>query len=194
MPMDQFVRELLTADGSTLREPGGQLLPDQPRPGERGRDDRPALPGRPHPVRQVPQPPVRALDAGRLLRLRRLLLAGRARRRATCPTTRSSIAASDGEVRQPRTGKVMKPKALGGPVLDDPKAGRPPRPARRLADRPREPVLRQEPGQPHLVPPDRPGDRRAGRRLPRLEPRLQRRAARRPDRRLRQERLRPQGA
>ena len=63
-----------------------------------------------------------------------------------------------------------------------------------LADRPREPVLRQEPGQPRLVSPDRPGDRRAGRRLPRLEPRLQRRAARRPDRRVRQERLRPQGA
>jgi len=27
----------------------------------------------------------------------------------------------DGEVRQPRTGQVMKPKALGGPVFDDPK-------------------------------------------------------------------------
>ena len=63
-----------------------------------------------------------------------------------------------------------------------------------LADRPRESVLRQEPGQPGLVPPGRPGDRRAGRRLPRLEPRLQRRAARRPDRRVRPERLRPQGA
>jgi hypothetical protein len=29
-----------------------------------------------------------------------------------------------GDVRQPRTGKVMKPKALGGPVLDDPKLDR----------------------------------------------------------------------
>jgi hypothetical protein len=30
------------------------------------------------------------------------------------------FSARDGEVRQPRTGRVMKPKALGGPVLDDP--------------------------------------------------------------------------
>ena len=77
MPMDQFVRELLTTDGSTFSQPRRQLLPDQPRPGVRRRDDGPALPGRPHPVRQVPQPPVRALDSGRLLRLRRVLLAGR---------------------------------------------------------------------------------------------------------------------
>ncbi len=60
-----------------LHASGRQLLSDQPRPGELGRNDRPALPGCPHPVRQVPQPSVRALDPGRLLRLRRLLLAGR---------------------------------------------------------------------------------------------------------------------
>ena len=192
MPMDQFVRELLTADGSTYSEPGRQLLPDQPRPRELGRDDRPALPGRPHPVCQVPQPPVRALDPGRLLRLRRLLLAGRPKN-GNLPDEEVVYCNHAGDVRQPRTGKMMKPKALGGPTSTTGKS-RPPRPPGVLADRPGESVLRQEPGQPGLVPPDRPGDRRAGRRLPRLQPRLQRRAARRPDRRVRQERLRPQGA
>ena len=66
------------ADGRRLdlSEPGGELLPDQPRPRELGRDHRAALPGRAHPVREVPQPPVRALDAGRLLRLRGVLLPG----------------------------------------------------------------------------------------------------------------------
>ncbi len=78
--------------------------------------------------------------------------------------------------------------------LARPEPARPPRVAGPLAHRPGEPVLRQEPGQPRLVSPDGPGDRRAGRRLPRLQPRLQRRAARRPDRRLRQGRVRPQGA
>ncbi len=53
-----------------LREPGRQLLAGQPRPAGRHRDDGPALPGHPHPVRQVSQPSVRAVDAGQLLRHR----------------------------------------------------------------------------------------------------------------------------
>ena len=75
-PMDQFVRELLTADGSTFKNPAANYYRISRDPERLGRDHRAALPGRPHPVRQVPQPPVRALDAGRLLRLRRLLLPG----------------------------------------------------------------------------------------------------------------------
>ena len=53
-----------------VREPGRQLLARQPRPARRHRNDGPVLPGHPHPVRQVPQPSVRALDAGQLLRHR----------------------------------------------------------------------------------------------------------------------------
>ena len=64
MPMDRFVRMLLTTDGSTYFEPRHQLLPDQPRPREFRRDDRPALSGSAHPVCEVPQPSLRALDPG----------------------------------------------------------------------------------------------------------------------------------
>ena len=51
------------ADGQRqhLRQPAGQLLPHRPRPDEPGRDDGPAVLRHPHAVRQVPQPPVRAL-------------------------------------------------------------------------------------------------------------------------------------
>ena len=182
MPMDEFVRELLTADGSTFSNPAANYYRISRDPESSVETTAQLFLGRPHPVRQVPQPPVRAVDAGRLLRLRRLLLPGR-QKHGGLPEEEVIYSTGSGEVRQPRTGEVMPPKALGGPVLDDDGQDRPSRPARLVADRPREPVLRQEPGQPDLVSPDGPGDRRSGRRLPRLEPRLQRRAARRPGRR-----------
>ena len=56
-----------------LLEPGRQLLPDRPRAHSTCGDDGPALLRRPPPVRQVPQPPVRALDAGRLLQHGRMV-------------------------------------------------------------------------------------------------------------------------
>ena len=54
-----------------------QLLPVDQRHAGDDRERRPGLHGHANPVCPVPQPPVRPLDPGRLLRLRRLLLADR---------------------------------------------------------------------------------------------------------------------
>ena len=70
------------------------------------RERRPGLHGHAHPVRPVPQPSVRPLDDGRLLRLRRVLLA---RSAARAPTTRArSIVfnSGGGEVTHPVGGRV----------------------------------------------------------------------------------------
>ena len=77
IPMNEFVRELLTAEGSTYKNPAANYYRISRDPGEFRRDDGPALPRGSDPVRQVPQPPVRAMDPGRLLRLRRILLPDR---------------------------------------------------------------------------------------------------------------------
>ena len=73
MPMDQMVQELLGASGGTFKNAGDQLLPDHQRDAAADRERRPGLHGHPRPVRPVPQPPVRPLDAERLLQLRRVL-------------------------------------------------------------------------------------------------------------------------
>ena len=77
VPMDAFVRELLTSEGSTYKNPAANYYRISRDPESCRRDHRPALPGGPDPVRQVPQSSVRAVDPGRLLWLRRLLLADR---------------------------------------------------------------------------------------------------------------------
>jgi len=46
------------------------------------------------------------------------------RKKANLPDEEVVYAKKSGEVRQPRTGKLMKPKALGGPVFDDAKTDR----------------------------------------------------------------------
>ena len=56
-----------------VQERGDQLLPDHQRDPAADRERRPGLHGHAGPVRPVPQPPVRPLDPGRLLQLRRLL-------------------------------------------------------------------------------------------------------------------------
>ena len=56
-----------------VQEPGDQLLPDDHRDPAADRERRPGLHGHADPVRPVPQPSVRPLDPGRLLRLRRVL-------------------------------------------------------------------------------------------------------------------------
>ena len=123
MPMDQMVRELLTADGSTFKNTGDQLLPHQPRPGVGRRNDRPALSGRAYSVCQVPQPPVRALDARRLLRVRRLLFADRPQEGKSARKKRSSTRPVPAMSISPAPGRKMEPKALGRPGAQRP--GRP---------------------------------------------------------------------
>ncbi len=85
------------------------------------------------------------------------------RKKGNLPEDEVVYATGSGEVRQPRTGQTMKPKALGGPVLDDP-----PGPATaayeagRLADRPENPFFAKSLVNRIWYPPDRPRDRRAG--------------------------------
>ena len=60
-----------------VQEPGHELLPDRTRHAEDGRERGPGVHGHSHAVRPVPQSSVRPLDDGRLLQLRRVLLADR---------------------------------------------------------------------------------------------------------------------
>ena len=73
----RWCSDLLGASGGTFKNPADELLPDRTRHAEDGRERRPGLHGHSHPVRPVPQPSVRSLDDGRLLQLRRVLLADR---------------------------------------------------------------------------------------------------------------------
>ena len=191
----------ITASGSTFANPPANYYRIARDPHEPGRDDGPALLRHPHAVRQVPQPSVRALDAGRLLQHGRVLRPreAEARTRSSRAATRKTPGAEviyvdrAGEVTQPRTGKAMAAEVHG-------RRGRrrsPPGKDRRevLADWltvARQPVLRQVGRQPHLVPPDGQGHRRSGGRLPRLEPVGQRRTARRPGQGLRRQQVRRQ--
>ena len=180
VPLDEMVRRIVAARGSTWTNPAVELPPDQPRPDDRGRDRRPGLPGHPPPVRPLPQPPVRRSGPRTTIT-------------AWPPTSRN---VERKEINNLRRDKLDKHEINGDEVIylagsppawsspgpaprwrPTPLHGRPRRPeatsrrARRpgrLAD-PGQPPVRPEPGQPRLVPPDGPGDRRAGRRLPRLE-------------------------
>ena len=77
VPVNEWVQELLGGQRRHVQEPGHQLLPERDGHPEDGRERRPGVHGHAHPVLPVPQPSVRPLDDGRLLRLRRLLLADR---------------------------------------------------------------------------------------------------------------------
>ena len=62
-----------------LRQPAGQLLPRRERPARARREYGATVFGRADAVREVPQPPVREVDAGRLLRLGRRVRPRRSR-------------------------------------------------------------------------------------------------------------------
>ena len=72
-PLDQFARELLAARGSTYTNPPANYYRAIRDPVTRGEATAQVFLGVRAPVRPVPQPPVRPLDAGRLLRLGRRL-------------------------------------------------------------------------------------------------------------------------
>jgi hypothetical protein len=97
-PIDEFVRELLTADGSTFQNPAANYY-------RISRD----------PENSVETTAQTQDDyygfAAFFSRVRQ--------KKGNLPLEEVIFAANDGEVRQPRTGQVMKPKALGGPVLGD---------------------------------------------------------------------------
>ena len=98
---DEWVQELLGANGGTFKNPATNYYQIETDIAEGDRERRPGVHGHAHPVRPVPQPPVRPLDDGRLLRLRRVLHADRPQGR---PTTRASsivFNSGGGEVNHP---------------------------------------------------------------------------------------------
>ena len=63
VPMDEMVQELLGANGGTFKNPATNYYQNETRHPEGRRERRPGVHGHADPVRPVPQPPVRPLDA-----------------------------------------------------------------------------------------------------------------------------------
>ncbi len=117
-PMDQFVRELLTADGSTFKNPAANYY-------------------------RISRDPENSVETTAQLFLGVRIQCAKCHnhvferwtqddyygfaaffprvrlKKGNLPGEEVVYVVPDGEVRQPRTGQVMKPKALGGPVLED---------------------------------------------------------------------------
>jgi hypothetical protein len=119
-PMDQFVRELLTADGSAFKNPAANYYRISRDPENSVETTAQLFLGvriqcakcHNHPFERWTQDDYYGFAA----------FFSRVRQKKTLqPDDEVIFTAKDGDVRQPRTGKVMKPKALGGPVLDDEK-------------------------------------------------------------------------
>ncbi len=119
MPMDQFVRELLTADGSTYRNPAANYY-------RVSRDPETAMESTAqlflgvriqcakchnHPFERWTQDDYYGFAA---------FFAQVGRKKGNLLEEEVIYPRTTGDVRQPRTGRVMPPKALGGPVLDQP--------------------------------------------------------------------------
>ncbi len=108
-----MVREMLTAQRQFVREPGRQFLPRDPRPQAHHGEDHAGVSGRPHGVRAVPRPSLRALDAEPVLRNVGVLL----RPSASGPVTKwakrsSTTGAHDYDMKHPKDGRVMNPKFI----------------------------------------------------------------------------------
>jgi len=118
-PMDQFVRELLTADGSAFKNPPANYYRISRDPENSTETTAQLFLGvriqcakcHNHPFEKWTQDDYYGFAAF-FSRVRQ--------KKGTFPEDEVIFTARDGEVRQPRTGQVMKPKALGGPVLEDP--------------------------------------------------------------------------
>lgn len=117
-PMDQFVRELLTADGSTFKNPAANYYRISRDPENSVETTAQLFMGvriqcakcHNHPFERWTQDDYYGFAAF-FSRVRQ--------KKGNLPDEEVIYAAADGDVRQPRTGVVMKPKALGGPIYDD---------------------------------------------------------------------------
>ena len=117
MPMDQFVRELLTADGSTYANPAANYYRISRDPESSVEATAQLFLGvriqcakcHNHPFERWTQDDYYGFAAF-FSRVRR--------KNGPRPDEEVIFAQAGGEVNQPRTGAVMKPKALGGPVLE----------------------------------------------------------------------------
>jgi hypothetical protein len=116
-PMDAFVRELLTANGSTFQNPASNYYRISRDPENSVETTAQLFLGvriqcakcHNHPFERWTQDDYYGFAAF-FSRVRQ--------KKGNLPDEEVIFAVKDGDVRQPRTGKVMKPKALGGPTFD----------------------------------------------------------------------------
>ena len=114
--MDRFVRELLTADGSAFKNPAANYYRISRDPENSVETTAQLFLGvriqcakcHNHPFERWTQDDYYGFAAF-FSRVRQ--------KKGALPDDEVIFTAGDGDVRQPRTGQVMKPKALGGPVL-----------------------------------------------------------------------------
>ena len=117
-PVDRFVRELLTADGSTFDNPAANYYRISRTPDEAVETTAQLFLGvriqcakcHNHPFERWTQDDYYGFAA---------FFARVRQKKGLLPEEEIIFAGDGGEVRQPRTGQVMVPKALGGPALDD---------------------------------------------------------------------------
>jgi hypothetical protein len=118
VPMDEFVRELLTAEGSAFSNPAANYYRISRDPESSVEATAQLFLGvriqcakcHNHPFERWTQDDYYGFAAF-FSRVRQ--------KKGYLPDDEIVYATDSGEVRQPRTGKTMPPKALGGPVLDD---------------------------------------------------------------------------
>ncbi len=117
LPMDELVRHLLTSEGSTFRNPAANYYRISPDPESAVETTAQLFLGvriqcakcHNHPFERWTQDDYYGFAA---------YFSQIARKRGNLPDEEVVYATGAGEVRQPRTGRTMKPKALGGPELD----------------------------------------------------------------------------
>ncbi|WP_435015596.1 DUF1549 domain-containing protein [Tundrisphaera sp. TA3] len=120
-PLDQVVRDLLTANGSTLRNPPANYYRISRDPESSVESTAQLFLGvriqcakcHNHPFERWTQDDYYGFAA---------FFSRVKRKPGGLPGDEIVFASDDGEVKQPRTGQAMKPKALGGPVFDDKEA------------------------------------------------------------------------
>jgi hypothetical protein len=119
-PMDRFVRELLTAEGSAFANPAANYYRVSRDPENAVETTAQLFLGvriqcakcHNHPFERWTQDDYYGFAA---------FFSGVKRKPSSLPDDEIIFASGGGSVTQPRSGKAMKPKALGGPILDDPK-------------------------------------------------------------------------
>jgi hypothetical protein len=120
MPLDQFVVALLTAEGSSFRNPAANYFRISRDPENSTETTAQLFLGvriqcakcHNHPFERWTQDDYYGFAA---------FFAGVRQKKGAVPEDEVIVASERGEVRQPRTGQVMKPKALGGPVFEESK-------------------------------------------------------------------------
>jgi hypothetical protein len=123
MPMDRFVRSLLTTDGSTFSSPAANYYRISRDPESSVETTAQLFLGvriqcakcHNHPFERWTQDDYYGFAA---------FFSQVGRKKGNLPKEEVVYSTHAGDVHQPRTGKLMKPKALGGPVLDDPGSDR----------------------------------------------------------------------